>query len=303
MRVLGQTDPIPGQNLALTLDAKLQQIVLQDTQVVQVTPQPTDDKIIGPDGKPLTINFYNGYSRDKPAIVYGAVCQNFFTDGVHILDEAANSEATDQVFIPFATDPVLQQITFASYAFFLNIADGGCDQPLLTLETAVLVRDPDTNQLLNYAESRPVPGGTPGTPFLARLYPDVQLNVYGLYDDFGHILQTFELNTDARQRANYYLNGMISQYFLAGGLVLEYNGILGPANGLDLDGAIQQITWSVTTSGCSTTASRNTEHSVLVPPYPARRFPELLAGIQQQVLENGRAIMAVELKGGGPLGG
>lgn len=46
---------------------------------------------------------------------------------------------------------------------------------------------------------------------------------------------------------------------------------------MSLDGANMQVTWEVSGDGCHTTASRNSEHNIYVPQYPARRRAELLS--------------------------
>lgn len=87
------------------------------------------------------------------------------------------------------------------------------------------------------------------------------------------LVRTELLDADALVRAGYYLDGMAAQYFPVVGETREYNGIVP----IDLDGAVSQISWHVGDSGAYTEISRNTEHSVVVPPYPARRLREFLS--------------------------
>jgi hypothetical protein len=94
--------------------------------------------------------------------------------------------------------------------------------------------------------------------------------VIGQYDEFENPVGAVLLEEDAVIRARYYLDGLAAQYFPQAALTQEYNGIVG----MDCDGAIAQITWTVGEDGASTTASRNTEHSIWIPNFPARRRAE-----------------------------
>ena len=87
------------------------------------------------------------------------------------------------------------------------------------------------------------------------------------------------LEADPFMRARYYLQGMALQYIDELGQTSVYNGF----EPIDVDGAIQQVTWEVDKDGgCSTTASVNNEHNIWVPPYPARRRTEFLQGNSNQ---------------------
>ena len=91
------------------------------------------------------------------------------------------------------------------------------------------------------------------------------------------------LEADAIFRANYYLQGMLLKYQITGALTLEYNGIMP----ITCDGAISQVTWQVGDGRkCSTIASRNSEHSTYLPPYPARRRAEVLRAISNNPYSN-----------------
>jgi hypothetical protein len=100
----------------------------------------------------------------------------------------------------------------------------------------------------------------------------VQLEVTSSYDKANNLLKYGLLEADAILRADYYISGMLQPYLVSAAQTLEYNGIAA----ISLDGAISQVTWNVGPQGASTTASRNTEHDVNIPPYPARRRREYL---------------------------
>ncbi len=313
---------IPGYGPVL----RKQQIVMTDTQCEQVLPQPGDQNLI-PKGfgfnEPFIVNYYNGYSRDKPAAVYGAVCQAIYLNTFITANANINTDAAEQIYLPFSVDPVWQTITFSDYVFYYDplyatgvnkglvnnfSKNGPYQQPVLTLQTAVHVRDPFTNQLVCYAATLPLAGGNarattanvqifnsdgiiviaPTTVLASapytQVYSDVQLEVIGVYNDQGQITKVTLLNADPINRANYYLNGLANQFWSSTGLVQEYNGLVP----ISLDGAIQQVTWTIGESGCNTTASRNTEHNFAIPPYPARRWVELLPPVQQGQLNQAR---------------
>jgi hypothetical protein len=144
-----------------------------------------------------------------------------------------------------------------------------------------LVRDNDTNQFVCYEKSQQLENASGDTNYLVRKCPDVQLNVIGVYAGATTTLVAAKLlEDDAILRAQYNLDALSLQYPVSESLTLEYNGLMG----IDLDGAISQVSWEVGDNGVSTTASRNSEHSIWVPPYPARRRAENLpAPLAQRV--------------------
>lgn len=72
-----------------------QDIVLLDEQCEQVVPEAGDKRIVDRDNQPLIKNLYDGYSRSKPAEVYGSVCSTCLNNGEHwfIGDGLANAGA------------------------------------------------------------------------------------------------------------------------------------------------------------------------------------------------------------------
>lgn len=273
-----------------------QQLILQSTQVDQVVPQPLNPDLADRTGQAVAVNFYNGYSRDKPAAVYGSVSRAVATDfgSLHFVDPAnpnddGNTPAGRQVFVSFTISDTPdggyggsfgQVLTFSVPVYAVaapTMAGGGIAEPNLTLQAAVLVRDPDTNQIVSFTKVLPLAQAA-GTAPLMKHYPDIQLEVTTTYDNFNRLLATSILDADAIRRANLYLASLAIQYRLDSGETREYNGV----KAVNLDGLTQQITWSVGPGGASTTVSQNTEHSIYVPPYPARRRAEFLAAFQRQ---------------------
>lgn len=255
-----------------------QQLIITDHQVEQIVPVNSDLTLVESGhgmigGQPYAVNLYDGYSRDKPAAVYGRIA-SFLQTPQWGLSTASNTPQANQIFVPFSVDPDNLLIRFASPVFIWRF--GGIEEPeKLVLQCAVMVRDSETNAIERFKKYKLIAGGNK-TNCVVRTFPDVQLNVIGRYTDYDDRLYKTEiLENDPISRANYYLAGMEAQYFFKAAETLEYNGFIGH----DLDGATTQMTWAfpVREGGCGTTISRNTEHEVNVPPYPARRRAENLS--------------------------
>jgi hypothetical protein len=253
-----------------------EQVILQDTQVDQIVPAANDPGLIDKvTGQPITVNLYNGYSRDKPAAAYGAALLNV-NQGVWYkkIAAAVNTRSQDQIFVPFALDPVRYLLTFGDYVF--QQVDGKCFPPIVQLQTGIQVRDALTNAPICYFQVLPLGAGAGTNP---RVYnhPDVQLNITCSFNSVGMPEAVQILEADPLLRATSYLQAHLLEYLPSGGQILDYNGIIR----IDLDGAIQQVTWSVGDDGATTTASVNTEHSPWIPPYPVRRRAEFLPPVLQ----------------------
>lgn len=259
-----------------------QQLILQDTMVEQIVPVAADLNLLDKTGMPFIANFYNGYSRDKPAEIYGSVSTDSLTAQWFPLKDI-NTINTDQVFVPFAIDAKEQLVIFNQYiGIFTGVGPGKTPSTNLVLKTGVFVRHKDTNEIERYKVSAFNKAPIGFTNFVVRTYEDVQLNVIGKYAPVAtpfvntpvryNLTGSTILEQDPLIRSQYYLEGMKSQYFPNASGIREYNGFVA----WDLDGAIQQVTWDFGDYGCGTTISRNTEHELNVPPYPARRRRENL---------------------------
>lgn len=86
-------------------------------------------------------------------------------------------------------------------------------------------------------------------------------------------------NDDPKRKALYYALAAATKFQPQVSGTGVYAGLL-PIN---LDGAIQQVTWSVGPSGATTEASRNSEHSDFIPAYNQRRFSESMGNILQKL--------------------
>jgi hypothetical protein len=268
----GGTINVPGYGRL----QRRQQVILQDTQVDQITPQPGDANIVDIDGQPYNVNFYNGYSKDKPAAIYGSVCASVFSgDNPFVYAEEPFTPDGSQLLIPFSIDPIQQLVIFSSPVYSTTPDALNYIVPRLSLQTAVLIRNADTNQIEAFTQIVPLPGQNSTTMPKMEHHPDIQLEITSVYGANGQIQAVDILDDDALNRASYYLAGLAAQYNTSAAQTLEYNGI----KAIQLDGAIQQVTWTVGEGGASTVASRNTEHHLYVPPYAARRRAEFLPAL------------------------
>ena len=272
---------------------KRQSIILLDTKVEQIVPEGGDANFIDENDEALTVNLYDGYSRDQAAAVYGSVSSEIFNGPFYIgdgdagmgqpdaADTGMNTKPTDRVPVSFSVDPTYQCITFSDYVFRVGAA-GITEEPDLFLQTAVNIRDEETQQLVPYTDTRVLRDG-PTIMTIRR--PDVQLNCYGKYEYVKAKgqwkLKSAELmETDAITRARYYLDGALFQFQLKPGVVQKYNGIVP----IPMDGRVMQVTYSIRGGvGCDTTVSLNGEHDTWILPYPARRRAENLAAVDRVV--------------------
>ena len=210
-----------------------------------------------------------------------------------------NTPKSEKVRVEFSIDPVEQIVVF-SEAVYEQLQVGGAAGvgagsaagngtspmsrvkfPRLVLETAVLVTLPDSGELYRWKETRKV-GGTAPTEWEIR--DDVQVGVIGNYDPETNQLLNWELPElgEARKRADHYLDGMAKKYEVTGGETRQYIGIYP----WDLDGYCQQATYSVGPGGATTTLSGNSEHSDVIPEYPARQRDENLPPNKQAAQAN-----------------
>lgn len=246
-----------------------QQITLLPTKVDQVVPQPpnfTGIQTGGDFANRVLPDFYNGYSRDQPAVVWGSVAR--WIGSVLWIGTDPNTSQFQRVYVPFSVDPVEQMIVFAEPVY--AIRNSQWVAPRLVLDTGCLVADPETNQIVRGEWSMELGGDAPPQWTIKE---DVFWEVIGTYSA-DHILigHTVVSEEEANARAQYYLDGMAYQYQVKAGDTRHYPGILP----LDPDGRIHQISLSVGPGGPTTVASENSEHSTVVLPYPARRRNENL---------------------------
>lgn len=291
-----ETDKVPVNVPGYGNVFKRQNIILLDGMVEQIVPEGGDDEFATDNGidendESLTVNLYEGYSKDKAGEVYGSVAVDIFNGFTYVGDAAdaaadgMNTSPSSRVPVGFSVDATYGCILFADYIYRTGEA-GTNEEPTLTLKTAVNIRHPETGQLLGYTDTRRIRNG-PTIMVVKR--PDVQLNTYGVYryqaaagnqPGKWKLTEAKLLEQDAVSRARFYLNATMLQFQLKPGAIQKYNGIVP----VPMDGRITQVTYSIRGGvGCDTTVSLNGEHDVWVPPYPARRRIENLAAVDRVV--------------------
>ena len=246
-------------------------IVLLDEMCEQVVPVGGQANAQMKDGTPVITNYYNGFSRAKPAAVFGAVKRELAQGIFYAYDpNQRNTLKWDQVVVPFSVDPTFFMIRFNSPVYKFG-PSGTFLEPTLRLRTACHIRNELTGALERFSNTIMFPGAT-GTNLVYEKHEDVQVNVIPSYLGNRSVAVNI-LEADPLLRSQYYAEGAVFKYVPKASLVNIYNGIME----IDLDGAISQVTWEVGPGGARTTASLNYEHNSALPPYPARRRAELLA--------------------------
>ncbi len=286
---------VPGYNGPPLV--RRQQLVVQPTQARQVTP---DARVVGGINKNSIIGqlggilpeFYNGWSRDRKAIVVGSVAWQIGSvlwNGQKIDEDPGNinTKQNQRVYVDFQIDEVEQMVVFSDYVYRWatvgSPASCAVEFPFLVLETACLVQDADTSAMSRYQQTISLPGNAP----IEWVHVDeIQASILGTYStELGWGAPTgfkwLDLD-DAQAKANVALATNALKYQITGGLTNEYPGIYAVL----LDGAIQQVTWSFGARGATTIASLNTEHQTVVWDYPARRRLENLAPDKSAALAN-----------------
>lgn len=279
-----------------------EQLVLQDTKVEQVQPNPIDERILDADGQRLRVHYYDGFRRDVPAEAFGS--RFIGSVGVnHSTNKVQNTPLTSKIQVDFSIDPTWQVVTFSEYVFKVvtTVLGSGASQTTVEpanvfLETGCLVRDPDTHQVIRYERALDLGAPRFGTKPLYVLHEDVQLNVIADYqqvtEDQYLLLGVRDLQAgqgfslaETLLRSSYYLAGAAARYRVTGAQTRIYNGLVA----IPLDGAIQQVTWVVgEPQGAQTTASLNTEHDPYVPPLVARIRAEYAPSAGRRELQVGK---------------
>ena len=153
----------------------------------------------------------------------------------------------------------------------------------LFLECSFFIRNTDTNAQLRWGYSQQTGvANAYGVEVVRR--EELVWERYERYvaDNFSAwIEKTYanELNT----QSNYYAAGRLAQYVIEAGASGRYVGL----QSISPDGAISQVSWEISGSGCFTSASRLYEPSPYVPPYKERRINDMLR-IQRRANKDNR---------------
>jgi hypothetical protein len=157
---------------------------------------------------------------------------------------------------------------------------GSLQEAAILLRTSFYLRDPDTWAWQHYVRRRDF-GTSYGTGDKLYKHDESFLAVHIDETISGDPVVT--TNQDAiNTEADTYLDAALGELQTTLPQDRAYSGLVAIAP----DGAIQQVSWQVSSDGtCSTRASRNSEFSVNVPLYRTRRFFEFLRNNRVRRLE------------------
>jgi hypothetical protein len=128
---------------------------------------------------------------------------------------------------------------------------------------SVNVQDVNLRIAEKYTYQAPVPGASSGTGPEILDHADIVETFITQYDEVtGSQVSTTNNQADCDNFAQLYAQAKINSYIEVDAEDGEYAGI---RDDIELDGAIQQISWSVGPSGPTTKASANSEHAYIVP--------------------------------------
>jgi len=202
----------------------------------------------------VTTKTENNIESNQPAVILGV----WFGGTESLTNSAADTEYerswsldTNTGIVKF-TEPVFKSSNGG--------AGGTAEAAEIKLRTAIQVRDTNTRALKRYNRTRrrDTPAETP-----ARFYKHHELHL-------NYIDAVTPNQDDIDMAADHYLDAAEQEYQAQYPQSIRYMGL----RRVDLDGAIQQISFNVTAGGTTTTISRNTEELLRVPSYKKRRRVE-----------------------------
>jgi hypothetical protein len=147
----------------------------------------------------------------------------------------------------------------------------------LYLTCACQVRDPKTWQPYRYEHFMQIGNGT-NKDFAVTIVKDDIQPWAKTQNIFGGTMSVTNLDEVIRQ-SQYYAESYARRYQTVRSQQKTFIGLYG----IDMDGSINQITWSISGQGSSTIASQGTEHSFYTPDFDARRRQVANRGMAEQM--------------------
>lgn len=229
------------------------------------------------------------------------------------------TESNDRIYVPFHVDPDHYMVIFREPLYYqeqIMIVDPNNKGAMIVvrddkgkpfqgtyptdpvIETAVMLRDTDTNQIIRYKKEYPTPNqaglrpnksnqGRPGEMPIIR--DEVRYFEHFSYTENKDkwiwqwsVAEKTTNQKEAERKAEYFATNEVLKFQLTMPQKRTYNGL----KLIDLDGAIQQVTVQFDGEAIKTTASRNTEHEVNLDPYAVRRVFEELSLDEVQRIKN-----------------
>ena len=255
VEIPGYTDPVTDTN-----QVTRKQLILTDELA---------EEYIDPDGQ----------KRMKPAfcdfvgIHKGWVGDSNSTGGTRLDVQSKDPfDINQSETVGFSIDAATQIVTFSSP--IKRYEDEANDDAYLParvwLTCAVNVRDSVTWQPIRYTKEKPVPGAPSGdSKFVWPIQQDDLKQYYRTsytidpVTGVGTIGATTDNTKEVDTQADYYLDSNIASLQIPNSKTLTLIGIWD----VDMDGAINQISYKISKSGADTVVSRGTEHDYRVPTY------------------------------------
>ena len=206
--------------------------------------------------------------RNKPAEIRGTWCPDEDDEENTAPNTPYSRHYGDHRTYGFSLDAARGLVTFAE-PVFRNIGDAEL-MPFpadLKLRTAFSVREEDTLALKRYAKERQI--GDKDTPTRSDRHDELAL---------GYVNGVATNQKEIDQWCEKFLDGIKAEYQTTMPWTRKYAGL----REIDLDGAVQTVSWNVGGSGATTVASRGTEQLSRVQPYRVRRQAEMARQITRQ---------------------
>lgn len=222
----------------------------------------------------------DGVERPRNAIVTGKYWNTS--------PDAKNLAGEQRVNIPFSIDEE-RGIVILSETLY-KLSNGEVTAPDLWLTVAHGVTELETRQKIRVKLKMPLRDKPLGTGTYVIHREELQEKVIGAKLDTGsktavpqNSHKTDRNSDEVTRQMVYWINAAKREFQIEQTADLTYAGLLP----ISPDGAIQQVTWQSGPQGCYTRASRNSEHSRIVPSYKERR----IADRAKQGRENARRIV------------
>ncbi len=213
-----------------------------------------------------------------PALVFGQFYDgglSYATTGGESLITTGNTPYKK----PFHINRDSGIVEFSDQVFILKDADDGSRTyapAILGLRTACTVRHYVTRVWDRAFFDLVFEEGNWGTGPKVLKHDEIVLTVVPTINSAGLVTQVTTNTAAVAREADHYLQAQNLEYQHQDARNITYIGLVP----IGVDGAVQQVSWSIGPRGATTQASRNNEFHPAVPPYKERRLVEQMAGQQ-----------------------
>lgn len=235
-----------------------------------------------------------GTQHQRPSFVQGQFFGRMtdgstpnYPAGTRIDKQAARSDTSmdERSSFSLSLDPIDTKRSIISTSgpmlFYSNSAPVEVWTPaILQYCCAIHVRDPVTWQPARYEYLYQIGSGTNQNFCRVEIKDDIQPWIIGNYPTGSTAFTSFTSNiAEVQQQSLYYAQSIAREYQLVNSQTKTFIGIYS----IDMDGAIQQVSYEIGKGGHSTKASRGTEHNIYTPSYEDRRQMSARQGIAGKV--------------------